>query len=261
VVKLIPIQPTKAEADESKQEEQTKAANDRIIASETRRLSFFTACLAVIGLIQAMFLLLHLLAFKEHGKQFKEVAEGAAKASEAAKEATEVAREANGIAADNSYATQRAFVSLRELEYIPMAFDKVENLILTPIWYNNGTTTTNNARQYVAYTTTPDNIFANKVVHDIPIVVAPGTSNYGARLEIPVQSWQGARSNERIQPSQYVYVWGWIEYEDILRPGTTHRTEFCYEVLIREEQTSNRDAGYKAAVLHFGLYGEHNRAD
>jgi hypothetical protein len=32
--------------------------------------------------------------------------------------------------------------------------------------------------------------------------------------------------------SKFIYIWGWIEYNDVFPNTKRHRTEFCFEVLV-----------------------------
>jgi hypothetical protein len=126
----------------------------------------------------------------------------------------------------------RAYVSLSGFEAL---IGRYENMVtewtIYPVWENAGQTPTRNARNQISWSVYakddgPDQIdFRDYAeVPDYPIVNVPPRSKIRAESAIiPVDTiWMTRGIQGRI------FIWGWIEYDDLFAPLTPRRrTEFC----------------------------------
>lgn len=58
------------------------------------------------------------------------------------------------------------------------------------------------------------------------------------------------------QDTAYIYVWGWLDYDDGFRNTKRRRTEFAFELIVVGDPTS-----IDTQIFHFKMLGRHNGAD
>jgi hypothetical protein len=80
-------------------------------------------------------------------------------------------------------------------------------------------------------------------------LIGPQTVSYTPSIQIV------ARELENSALPATRYLWGWIEYDDIFRGTTRHRTEFCFQVVFERLEPTNE------SWLAFLPYSKFNAAD
>jgi hypothetical protein len=89
-----------------------------------------------------------------------------------------------------------------------------------------------------------------------PAFVGPKSVPGSFQLDIPVAWIDRTRRNDG-----RIFLWGWVEHDDILPKSPRHRTEFCNEIAtLGIGQDEHNPAAVKAAIS-FPLYGPHNTAN
>lgn len=108
----------------------------------------------------------------------------------------------------------------------------VNNWRIAVAWSNGGSTPTKNAicsinwqpmnQPMPADFDFPDRVGASRRL----LMIGPRAEAHSAHVDIPIPLLDHVAAG-----NQFVYVWGWIDYNDILEGTPRHRTEFCYQLL------------------------------
>lgn len=162
-------------------------------------------------------------------------------------------------------ATQRAYVTLRELRATTTrlsAIEDIQNCAVQPILENGGTTPIRNGRAHVSWkyfekAIPADVEFAdfdangNRIVIEadyLPLSIGPrGTAQY------PVLLIDGATVRSARENQGKILIWGWAEYDDIFENSARHRTEFCYQM--------NVTGNLAQTHVSFSMYKRFNAVD
>jgi hypothetical protein len=155
----------------------------------------------------------------------------------------------------------RAYVHLKyfEVREIPSPWGvkgihaTIPTIFLT--WENTGQTPTRNALSNSNWAAFADNIPNDFQFPDDPDhgpftgLLGPGQTQELNPRTIPIQILKEAAAQKA-----KIYVWGWIEYNDVFVNTRRHRTEFAARLEV---------TGLPGHVCHYGLriYSEHNGAD
>jgi hypothetical protein len=75
-------------------------------------------------------------------------------------------------------------------------------------------------------------------------MIGPGSTVHSAHIDIPAPLLDHAAAG-----NQFLYFWGWIDYDDVIDGTPRHRTEFCFQ--IRKQQ----------GMASFWPHGRFNGAD
>ena len=143
-----------------------------------------------------------------------------------ARDATNAARSTIAVTRDASYHQLRPYVDLDEIEVVK---DHI-GWHIQPIWKNFGQTPAINALTMLGWQE-----LREAPGHDF---IYPDSTSDPTHQRLPPQHRVNVNGplmeNERVirlghsaQQGLFLYVWGWIEYSDALRPDDRHRTEFC----------------------------------
>ena len=96
-------------------------------------------------------------------------------------------------------------------------------------------------------------------VERVPITMGPKGSTWSAECEVPIDKILAAKNNEG-----NLFIWGWLEYDDIFEGTPRHRTEYCFEVKVPGVPTIFRaDGNPEGAHVPFRYQGykKHNGTD
>jgi hypothetical protein len=85
--------------------------------------------------------------------------------------------------------------------------------------------------------------------------IGPKDTMFSETLKIPMSTMEAIRLGQA-----RLFVWGWIEYDDMFDGTPRHRTEFCNE-MVATNLKNFVDEGKHAIAASFARYGEHNRAN
>jgi hypothetical protein len=158
-------------------------------------------------------------------------------------------RKSSQQAERNIMVTQRAFVYLNELTWKAAG----DNVKLSPIWANAGTTPTRRLRIStnwkashgelrpdfdISYARPPETLF-----------LGPGAKAEIGAMFVPMREIQAA-----IEGRLHLYVWGRATYEDIFEGTAPHFFDFCYRLEVSGETPGNID-------LRFAQFGLSNGSD
>ena len=139
--------------------------------------------------------------------------------------------------------TERAYISLSKLETV-WILDPVtkrqRDLAIIPIWHNSGSTPPKNTSSKVNWWKTLhvnvdklwfDDSWHNEDEYDrgryYPLPVPPKGYLIGNTFTIPALNYFGAAER-----AERLFIWGWVEYDDIFSDTPRHRTEFCLELRV-----------------------------
>jgi hypothetical protein len=159
-------------------------------------------------------------------------------------------------------ASQRAFVFVNRLrpETVKGSEGNVTEFVISVLWENSGLTPTHHLLSYISGKAFgPDGVPDDYPFPDIqigspeggglvPFTLGPKGLVEGGRARIPVDKAQAL-----IQQQSRLYIWGWCEYDDILPGLDRHRTELCYEVVMRGRVPDT--------VIDWRVHNKHNGAD
>ncbi|AMP06556.1 hypothetical protein CPter91_4241 [Collimonas pratensis] len=112
------------------------------------------------------------------------------------------------------------------------------NCRITVLLENAGQTPTKNLRMNIHWDVFDEKLpqdFAFPESHLPPAAahIGPGGTVHSRHVDIPnpILSLVARRL-------RFVYVWGWVDYDDVIDPTTRHRTEYCFEMLMDGDLSS-----------------------
>jgi hypothetical protein len=146
------------------------------------------------------------------------------------------AREQSKLAREALITDRRAFVFARGFEAIPEFQGTGIRWFFRPIWFNSGKTPTRNLRFYVdceiRTVRLPATFDFNKTRSD------PTTGMLGPKAETwgpLVPNKEAAISPQDIVDiqlgSKFLYLWGWVKYNDVFAGTPEHVTRFCWQII------------------------------
>ena len=154
----------------------------------------------------------------------------------------------------NSIATQRAFISIRDIIFAPIG-----NPSMPPIykvyfmWRNNGTTPTKNLTTNINWKFLVGDLPSGyEYPYDRPpqtFFLGPKFAAGGRSVDIPNSVFESVRNRRG-----HLFVWGRADYSDIFVGTVPHFAEFCFKI---EVVAMPGDANWTSFTLH----GEYNRSD
>jgi hypothetical protein len=180
-----------------------------------------------------------------------------------AKISAEAANLAANVAKSALIDTERAFIfcAKQTLSMPDEPYTPDSRCIIQIEWSNKGKTWTKHGLQYVSWRGPEAPIdltydFPNLGDNPTPgrIFIGPGGTAFGGPILIPPFN-----IIEALERRRHLYVWGWIEYDDIFSNTPRHRTEFCFEV-IPILRPSELPDGQRSVVATFQYFQSHNGA-
>jgi hypothetical protein len=160
-------------------------------------------------------------------------------------------------AKDTAQRQLRAYVCIKDPEAVEVrSADRslIDNLKITPNWENAGNTPTQRMAGCTGWDCLDGELpvdfqFPNNRGGPHPAFAGPRTIITGHPVFIPLQIVRKVQRGEK-----RLYVWGWVDYDDVFAATPRHRTEFCWDVRI--------DQLVKGGFAIRGeFYGKHNGAD
>lgn len=217
--------------------------------TKTDPVAFFTFMLAIFsgGLLAVAGLQIWLLV----------------RAEDVSRAAVSAAEKSADVARTALISTQRAFLFPNMFEVHVINND----ILIMPQWKNSGNTPANPVINYVNWMTLagepptdftyPDLAADGSALPEkkggIIFYMGPQTTSYAEPLKIPVAT-MGQVKDGRLR----LFIWGWIQYRDIVDNTAVHRTEFCNEVVVTD--MGKKDDKTTIAVT-FAKYGPYNTAN
>jgi hypothetical protein len=103
------------------------------------------------------------------------------------------------------------------------------------VWENTGTTPTRHLHMHTNWKPFDSEMPADFDFPDLSnpptirpkIVIGPKSTTFSGECEIPI-----AVLVEASEKKKRVYLWGWVEYNDVFDATTRHRTECCIEIVV-----------------------------
>lgn len=83
------------------------------------------------------------------------------------------------------------------------------------------------------------------------VSIGPGSEIWGDPQEFHLVNIQHVQ-----QGTEHIYIWGWVDYDDIFDGTERHRTEFCFELMIVGNPAANNPANISTRT-----YRAHNGTD
>jgi hypothetical protein len=181
----------------------------------------------------------------------------AGEAAKAAKASTEISREA-------LISTERAFAFMERINSTPVQANFIDSYTvsewhLQPQWRNTGKTATVRAVNCINVWNGPSGIADGPEAEAFTypdygsaeaIMLAPGAEMHGLLIKIPVDQLREVRAETR-----RIFVWGWIEYDDVFAETARHRSQFCMKLEVIG------DPAQKGEPFKYRLHGPFNGFD
>jgi hypothetical protein len=164
------------------------------------------------------------------------------------------------VAGRNFREVERAFIFVEQFIVTPVFNDRyIRAWKIVPVFKNSGTTPSKNAllcmgvEQTASANELPDNFpFEANASHKImPISIGPGAQLHGPAIEYQVVDLEYIRTIQNHQ-----YIWGWVDYDDVFRRTTRHRSEFCFEVQVLGDPAINN-----SSLISLSPHKKYNGAD
>jgi hypothetical protein len=213
-------------------------------------LVIFTGFLVIVGGIQCYIIFWTL-------KATTVTADAANKTAKAAIVFADAAGKTVALTEKHLITSQRAFVFIKQ--FCITVTEAPKSIIIIPEWINNGGTQTINLHTHDNGKFFPLADFPNGLPDDfsfpdlvkgdkIPILLGPKDTFFGRDIVFNEQA-----ADATIAGKGRLYIWGWVEYNDIFENTLRHRTEFCNEIILTR-------VGDKVRVEP-RIYKKHNGAD
>lgn len=129
----------------------------------------------------------------------------------------------------------RAYVFMKEItmqEVDSPDIGLMNNLRINIVWGNGGKTPTKNLLHNINWwhyeEGLPNNFDYPDRTHARPAtgLIGPGATLHSTHVDIPL-----GLMDRVARRFTHVYVWGWVEYDDVIDGSSRHRTEACVEML------------------------------
>jgi len=239
-VRIVTQARTEAELAQEHSEREDRKANESWFVALARGLAIATG-----GLVIAVIGLWYTAA--QQSRQLKQALETAQRSASAA-ELTVKTMEATAERQQRAY----VFVKQIDADAKPHANGQIRH-VLRIVWENTGATPTRHMAMSVNWGQFQPDIPADFHFPDgkqEPSVLGPRQT---------VETWLTDIANDTLvnaaQSSHKLYVWGWVEYNDVFANTQRHRTEFCFRVMVHGDP--------RTAQCSFGIsrHAKYNATD
>lgn len=180
------------------------------------------------------------------------------KAADAAIKSAEVAIQNTNIAKDALISSQKAFVFVKEISAtrIPSSPVNADSWRVTAILENTGGTPTKHLMMDINWKSftggLPDDFtFPDSNKNPFHAFIGPKGIIHSIHVDIP-----SALIEPRIKRED-IYVWGWVDYNDVFNDTPRHRTEFCYKICYE----IIKPGGIPEHYMSFQMHRKYNAAD
>jgi hypothetical protein len=212
----------------------------------------YTLCLVLVALAQAGLFVWQLIYMRRGIDDAGVSADAAKKAAQAAVEQVDITR--SGTAT-----TERAYVFCEHIEAVgtgEYGTEEVTKWSFTCIWRNSGKTPTQYA---VANVNSRYDPHAGELPFDFKypdygnkerISIGPNAIMHTMAFDVTSKDLRSIQNNKA-----KMFIWGWIEYNDIFDGTGRHRSEFCFELVVVGNPI------YKAGGFRYRRHGPFNGID
>ncbi len=90
----------------------------------------------------------------------------------------------------------------------------------------------------------------------IPMMVGPKSTTLGAASVVPIALLMAAYEKKK-----RIYMWGWVEYNDVFEGTRRHRTEYCYEIVAVGRPDIAAHGGEPHIPFEYRGHKRHNGTD
>lgn len=216
-------------------------------ASEILML-IFTAVIAVTGVIGAIIFGGQLTVMRRQWNEMKSAGAYTKTAADAAMLSAEVSKL-------SVVAVQRAFVFVTAIKPSQAADIRSNDVIgwnFDVQLENSGDTPATNVIARISHKTFNDDLpddfdFADFEAKDIPGFIPP-RSTITMTVGQPINEIEAVTQNKK-----RLFLWGWVEYDDIFEGTPRHRVDYCFEIKISGEAKSSANFAIPE------MYRRHNR--
>jgi hypothetical protein len=172
-----------------------------------------------------------------------------------------VATEANVLTRLALIEENRAYISIGETNPITQ-HDRVR---ITQTWTNGGNTPAVRARTHVSWicltAPLPDDFDFPDLgtTQSVLFFIGPHGTFYSSPLWVHTSLIDRTARGET-----YIYLWGWVDYDDVFEKTPRHRTEFCLQLIVEMrlmEITEEAGAERTQAAISFHHHPRFNNVD
>jgi hypothetical protein len=166
--------------------------------------------------------------------------------------------------------TERAFVFLARMHAmagVKRDTGQVVDWTFFPVWENAGNTQTRFMYMHTNWKPftpqIPDDFdfpdLSKEPVKRVQILLGPKATTWGGGCTVPIDTLDAARVGQC-----ELFVWGWVEYNDIFERTPRHRTEFCVSINVAgDPRIANMPSDSESPHVPFFYpgYAKYNGAD
>lgn len=218
--------------------------NGAITAIATAFIAFFTIALAI--------------STKKLWRESRIASRISYRAARAAKKSADVSEQ-------TLIATERAYVFVKAIRHEPIIdtvsarhFVRAWNFI--PVFENSGSTPTKHSIMHVSFAIENEGLpdafqFPDLWLEGMPkrysrFFIGPKAEKWSAPIEIHTVDLEAVKNR-----GKRIFIWGWIDYNDVLKGTARHRTEFGLELFVKG------DPAIPTASFTFQEFRDFNGAD
>lgn len=160
---------------------------------------------------------------------------------------------------------ERAFVYVRAYSNAALISASTQQVIgwrIVVEWYNSGKTPARRVHVHASWRAemTPPDDFpdlwnSNLQIPRVTTYCGPQSVLNSEPLDIPLTEFVRAQAM-----GGFVYLWGWLDYNDVFERSERHRTEFCI-ALIPTRDLSTVPTGNEGPPFIYSHYRKHNGTD
>jgi hypothetical protein len=252
----LPLQKTDAERADEARERQEKADLNRRLTQLSADLAgysayLYSAALTVAAATICLFFATAVLAIYGFFQ------------SRAWKIATTAAIDHLNLSREALISANHAFLFCKDVHAVASmksATDTVQEWTFYPVWENGSATPPRllfMASSWSVFTPDIPESFDFPYLGETPVqraMVGPHATALGAESVIPV-----AKLLEVKKGGCKIYIWGWVEYDDVFAGTHRHRTEYCMEVrVIGNPETQDSQGPIPFAYSRYPKHNGHN---
>jgi hypothetical protein len=182
-------------------------------------------------------------------------------AAVAAKDAANAAIKQVELSRQALMETERAFVFVSKMHAIAgfsASKQKVIDWTFYLIWENSGNTPTRNMKMGTNWHSfdneLPDDFDFPEVggrPFEVPMMLGPKATTWSGECVIPIEVLEDVRMGKK-----HVYLWGWVEYNDVFDGSKRHRTESCTHLIVAGDPKIHQHGPNNEPMVPF-LYNGH----
>jgi hypothetical protein len=258
IVNITPAPKSDSERAEEVEDRRKKAETDTRLTNYTGELAFFTKGLFLATVVLGIATIGLLIAAFFQSRDMKASITAAKDAASAARDQVELSRHA-------LISVERAMVFLSKthcMADVKRSTGQVIDWTFYAILENAGSTPTRNMFMHTNWYYFAGGMPEDFAFHDIssgpvervPVAMGPKSTTWSGECEVPIDIIQATRKKEG-----QLYLWGWVEYDDIFEGTPRHRTEYCMQVNVVGDPTTHELPGTPGSPHVPFLYQGHKK--